>query len=270
MINAADVSVRIATIDDGSAIGDLFSENGINQYGWDRNKWEHHYIEYPEGEAYSLVAEAEGKIVGHYGMVPICIGGISAMLGQHAYVSTEHRGLTVISALMKKTDMICQDKAIRLICGFANADFAFIKKTFFKWKTPFWLDFKKAGSHQGLDLTQSKFSFSYSDAWFEWRFGESRECYVSKYIDSAGLEHKQLLKTRGELSNEELIYLADSERWSQAGMHSKQVGEGFMQPFSVKIYDLELIKEGILNKENWKIDMGDSDTFTYKPWSGEN
>lgn len=256
-----EISIREALDSDIEGIVELFCESGGNHYNWNREKWTHNYRDYPDGTPISLVATINGQIVGHYGMQPIKIGQIPAMLGLHAYVASSQRGLTIISALMKEVDRVCGLRGAQLICGFANPKFSLIKSTIFKWKTPCWLGFQTGFSEEDAEIMKfRKFYFNYSDDWLVWRFGSKKDKYVSIYFDSQKNKHIQLLKfCDGNLRSEN----QNLEVWSTRSMYSTNQPDRFCQPFSIKVFEPELLNEGILNCENWSIDMGDSDTFQY-------
>lgn len=256
-----EIVIREALDSDIEEIVALFCESGTNPYSWNREKWRHYYRDYPDGTPISLIATVDGQVVGHYGLQPIKIGLISAMLGLHAYVASSQRGLTIISALMKEVDRTCIASGAKLICGFANPKFSFIKSTIFKWKAVCWLGFQNGFSKEDAELMRSKkFYFNYSDDWFAWRFGSKRDEYVSVYFDSHKTKHVQLLKFCGGKPN---FQSENLELWSPRSIFSSSQPDRFCQPFSIKLFDPELIKDGIINCENWSIDMGDSDTFQY-------
>jgi hypothetical protein len=265
--NIDSIVVRKACESDGPDITNLFCEDESNPYGWDVSKWNHYYLDYPEGLAIALVAEVNSKIVGHYGMVPVKIGRLPAMLGLHAYVSTYYRGLTVISALMKEVDNICRAEGIALICGFANSSFSLIKKTFFKWDIPIWLGFKSDLAIKDIKRDNQPFYFNYSDNWYEWRFGEIKSEYLSRYENADGIAKKQLLKMRKNKFENGKLHLEGVEAWTPTLVFAKEQNDLFCQPLAVKIFDRRLIDEGVLVTENWFVEMGDSDTFNYTPWS---
>lgn len=258
-----EIVIREALDSDIEEIVALFCESGSNPYSWNRAKWKHYYRDYPDGTPISLVATIDGQIVGHYGLQPIKIGLIPAMLGLHAYVASSQRGLTIISALMKEVDRACIIRGAKLICGFANPKFSLIKSTIFKWKTPCWLGFQNGFSEVDFDLKKSKkFYFNYSANWFNWRFGSKKNKYLSIYFDSINNKHIQLLKY---CSDKPQLNSEDIEAWSPRSTYSTNPSDRFCQPFSIKVFEPELIQEGILDCENWSIDMGDSDTFQYTP-----
>jgi len=259
--------IRDAVDSDIDSIVGLFTEDGSNPYGWCADKWRHYYRNYPEGKPTALVAELNGVVVGHYGMLPIKIGELPAMLGMHAYVFSEYRGLTIISALMKEVDKRCRAQGVAMICGFANSKFSLIKKTFFKWKTLFWLGFKSGLTADDVRCEPAPFFFNYSPKWFAWRFGEVRNTFISRYTDARGNIKKQLLKINRGMEAPTPAELLDSEGWSPALVFLKEQQDQFCQPFSLKIYDTSLLDAGVLRPENWFIEMGDSDTFQYLPWS---
>lgn len=261
------ITINKADISKARLIVALFNEDGDNQYNWCEEKWAHYYVDYPEGNAISLIAELNGEVIGHYGLLPVQIGNWPAMLGLHAYVSKKFRGLTIISELMTKVDAICKENKIALLCGFANPKFALISKTFFKWKIPVWLGVNQDIKVDDLTRNNARFYFKYSDSWNHWRFGKNKNMYISRYRDNDGKEHKQLLKVNSVPVKEECVNLLNTECWSPNMNFEKDDKNYLRQPFSIKIYEQMLIEDGVMNPANWFIEMGDSDTFTYIPWN---
>ena len=191
------------------------------------------------------------------------VSGIDGYLGVHAAVHQDYRGLTVISNLMKKMDEICFKNQVKFVCGFANNDFAKIKQTLFKWKIPFWIAFNDRFSPEDYNLgLNKKYKFNYPDEWFIWRFGENINVYKIQFTEN---EHSRIqllkLKKHENLSDNEI------ENWSCSSLHPSNSNNEFRQPFSIKVYDNSLIREGFLNYQNWFIEMGDSDTFMYNKYS---
>jgi GNAT superfamily N-acetyltransferase len=259
--------VRVTQAKDVEGIVSLFCETGTNPYNWSVEKWTHYYEDYPDGQPISLVAVINDQVVGHYGMLPVRIGQLSAMLGLHAYVARQQRGLTVISALMKEVDRRCQALGVALICGFANPKFSFVKSTIFKWQIPCWLGFQRGLSSVDIEAGRNKkFSFQYTPKWYEWRFGEKRDQYISKYVDGNGIIHRQLLKVSAETA---LIQGEEIEAWTPNSTYQTNQQDQFCQPFSIKVFDQRLISEDVLNHANWSIEMGDSDTFQYTLWKDD-
>ena len=265
MLNLDNLHVRQALECDAEAVVDLLSDNGLNPYWRDKAQWVHFYRDYPEGPPLSIIAELDGKVIGHYGLLPVKFGQWPAMLGLHASVAAPYRGLTVISMLMKDVDRFAIAAGAKAICGFANPQFSLIKKTFFKWKIPFWLGFKSGLTVDDLERGDSSFFFSYSEEWFVWRFGSLHEVYFSRYVTKDGVKKKQLLKSVPVVSLSQDSILLESEGWSKHYRFTKEPQGQFCQPFSVKAYDQELVAAGIYEADNWFIEMGDSDTFRYKP-----
>jgi hypothetical protein len=261
--NQQGIFVRQAEVADAGDVVALFLEDGNNPYGWSVDKWCHYYRDYPEGAATSMVAIANGQVVGHYGLVPVKIAGYQCMLGMHAYVSRKQRGLTVLSALMKVLDEHCLANQIALICGFANKNFAFVKRKLFRWHTPLWLGFKSNLTPVDFEeKAKRKFRFDYTQEWYLWRFGRPKGIYLSRY-KREGVSRKQVLCSRGAPTPEQL---KGAEAWVPSSIYAEEATDKFTQPFSLKIYDKGLEKEGVLIPNNWAIDMADSDTFVYECW----
>jgi hypothetical protein len=263
-MHTSNIKVRPANIDDAQDIVSLFCENGSNPYGWSKDKWHHYYKDYPEGNTISFIATVNNLVVGHYGILSIKVGSEPAMLGLHAYVSSRCRGLAIISALMQQVDKVCMDFDIGLICGFANPNFTLIKERIFKWKTVCWLGFKKSITEHDIEEFRIKpFRFNYSSNWLQWRFGTIEPQYISLYVDVHGWHHKQLLKTT-DLTDTNAI--RESEGWSPNYSFPSSIPDFFSQPFSIKVYNKVLLKQGICDYKNWGLEMGDSDSFIYTPW----
>lgn len=243
----------------------LFTEEGSNPYGWDRDKWLHYYMRYPDGEPVSLVVSESGSIIGHYGLLPVLISGWPVMLGLHAYVSKRYRGLSVISALMEGVDLVCQERGFAAVCGFANPGFSLIKQTLFKWRTVVWLGFDSNLVWDDLHLAiPGELRFDYTDSWYTWRFGEKRDIYLSDYKDNMGVLSIQLLKVRRPLQVIKNNQLQGIQGWSKKLSFADCPSSISSQPFSIKVFDRLFVDSGAYDYRNWKIDMGDSDTFIYK------
>ncbi len=263
MMSINNLLVRPAFQSDARAVVDLLSDNGRSLYWKLETQWDYFYRDYPEGRPLSLIAEIDGKIIGHYGLLPVKLGKWPAMLGLHAYIAKPYRGLTVLSMLMEEVDRHSVAAGAKAICGFANPHFSLIKKTFFKWKVPFWLGFKSFMTEEDLSRQSAPFYFSYSDAWFDWRFGARQDFYISRYVAADCIVRKQLLKIPPSGIYPSQTILSGCEGWSKYFCFNKQQKDQFCQPFSVKAYDQELIDYGIYEAENWFVEMGDSDTFQY-------
>lgn len=261
-----NITVRIADEGDAQAVAALLSDEGKSRYWKGSEQWNHFYRDYPEGRAVSLIAEIDNRIVGHYGLLPVRLGQWPALLGMHAYVAHGFRGLTVISALMQEADRYATASGAKAICGFANPQFSLIKKTFFKWKIPFWLGFKLPIGHEDLLAQETPFYFSYSKEWFVWRFGSNKNAYISRYAATDGMVKKQLLKVFPGSALPSESELSDCEGWSRQFLYSQKQPNVPCQPFSVKAYDQELVSAGIYDPSKWFIEMGDSDTFSYVEW----
>lgn len=255
--------IRRGSEKDAEGIVRLFSEGG-NPHGWNMQKWQHYYQEYPEGETVFFVAESEHGIIGHYGLFPVTIGEYKVYMGAHAYVTESVRGLAVISRLMKSLDEFCIDNGIPFIVGFANQRFTTVKTTLFRWKTPFFASFVTTDDFDPEEFIDRPFSFNYSDNWLKWRFGEVDQPVISKYQNKESATPVfQLLYTQSRVTAAE-HGLSKFECWSPSGYQKGPDKETFSQPFSVKIYEKQWAGPDLLNPENWHIQMGDSDTFIFK------
>ncbi|KFZ31360.1 hypothetical protein IDSA_01135 [Pseudidiomarina salinarum] len=254
-------TVRQASRADAEGVVALFSEDG-NPHNWDIGKWERYYIDYTEGNVVAFIVESESKIIGHYGLFPVRIGKHAVYMGAHAHVSSSHRGLAVISALMSALDKFCIDNNIPFIVGFANPNFTIVKTKLFKWTTPFFASFVRKSELSLSDFVDRPLRFNYSAAWLKWRFGEDTAPVVSKYQKQNDSTVYQLLFTTDDFKAAN-YGLPEVECWSPDG-YLEETGEEFAQPFSIKIYDKRWRGADLMDPDNWYIQMGDSDTFIYK------
>jgi hypothetical protein len=259
------LQIRPADEDDAPAIVRLFTENGSNPYGWTPAKWRHYYREYPEGTPLSLVAEIDDEIIGHYGILPLRIGVLPSALGLHAFVSERFRGLTVLSELMKAVDHECHRLQFAALCGFPNAAFARVCSALFKWRAVAWLGVVSGISARDVDHGDAPYRFRYTDAWYQWRFGAREPSYVSRHVDASGQVRKQLLKL-GPDTEAAAAIPQGCEAWTRSAMFDRPSAGEFRQAFAVRIYDASRAPD-MNDSRAWGIDMGDSDTFVYTPWS---
>jgi len=262
--NLDSLAIRKATHADAASIASLFTENG-NPYNWTADKWFHYYRDYPEGDSVALIAEVGGKVVGHYGLLPVRLGSYPAFLGVHAYVAEGYRGLSIISSLMSGVDGYVHGSGAKIICGFANPQFSLIKKTFFQWKILLWLGFKASLERTDLARESAVFYFSYSNDWFQWRFGQDKDTYFSRYMGKDGASKVQYLKTFPGKSFPSDSDLVHCEGWSPKLYFNKKPDSVFAQPFSIKVCDKSLMKKGVYDPSNWFLEMGDSDSFQFNP-----
>jgi hypothetical protein len=255
--------IRRGNENDAEEILRLFSEGG-NPHGWTVQKWQHYYVDYPEGDTKFFVAESEEGLVGHYGLFPVTIGGMKVFMGAHAYVTESVRGLAVISRLMKSLDEFCIENNVPFIVGFANQKFTIVKTKLFKWKTLFFADFVKTNYHDPSDFRDRPFSFKYSSNWLQWRFGIKKAPVISAYQSKGSVTPVyQLLHAESGVSAS-VRGIPEFECWSPVGYQKEAKKDIFSQPFSIKIYDKQWAGPDLLKPENWYIQMGDSDTFVFK------
>lgn len=256
--------VRLGTQKDAQGIVELFSEGG-NPHNWTFDKWSHYYQDYPEGEAITFVAESEDRIIGHYGLFPVVIGGYNVYMGAHAYISESVRGLAVISSMMKALDYFCIEKNVPFIVGFANPRFTIVKTKLFKWKAPLYANFVKCKQFDPEVYLNRPLSFSYSERWIDWRFGEGVKApVVSCYQRNTGDKPSFQLLHSTKKVEVDALGLPELECWSPDEYATNSTEERFSQPFSVKIYDKNWNGPSLEDPANWFIQMGDSDTFVFK------
>ena len=90
------------------------------------------------GESIAFVAEFEGKIIGHYAVVPrdLYLNGslIRAALGIHAFVDPDYRRVVTIFRITQKVYEYAAKLGIQVIYGFPNVNFRNIQIKIEGWK----------------------------------------------------------------------------------------------------------------------------------------
>ena len=251
---------RIATDKDIDQLVELFSSDG-NPHNWSHKKFHHYYSEYPEGIPISVVADDSGKIVGHFGIFPGQVGSFTVMTSHAAYVNVKYRNTKVIAGILKKIDQICIDLKKDFIWAPANLRFTPVLAAYFNWKTIGYVSFVNVKQYE-IEKYTNRYQFSYSDKWYQWKFGEKRDIYLQDYKKDNTTYH-QLLKT----ANTNTVIARDHglphlNCWVPTE-YSKEKSNGWIQPISIKIINSDIPKD-VLDINNWFLEMGDSDAFEWR------
>lgn len=111
------------------------------------------------GESISVVAEYQGKIVGHYAVVPRVISfkgqEIKSALSIHAFVDPEYRSKVFIFEITSFLYKIACARGIQLIYGFPNANYRKMQLKIERWN--------EVAIFRSYELSSSKVSLSVSD-----------------------------------------------------------------------------------------------------------
>lgn len=127
-------TLRFMNDDDGPGINRLF----LSVFGVSRtiDQWRWKYFDNPHGKALVLVAEADGNIVGHYGLIPRCIkyhgeeciafqevdvmiqheyarGGLFRKMGVAVYSEAQHRGAVFTFGFPNQTSLPVGSRLLR-------------------------------------------------------------------------------------------------------------------------------------------------------------
>ena len=236
-----------------------------NPFNWSLRKWQYYYEDYPD-KAYSVIAESDGRILGHFGFHSVQFGEFNAMLPNAAIIHPSTRNLTILSKILELVDYVCQKEKVDFIWAPANPGFTAVLNKFFKWIKIGYVQFVDVES---LDLRdfEDRRRFHYSEDWYQWKFGGKKDTYIQDF-EFNDIVHHQLLKSEGKkklISAKELGY-DKLNCWAPSG-YSKEQPEGWAQPISVKALNPNL-PESILDINNWFLEMGDSDAFEWmaKPY----
>lgn len=129
-----NIKVRLYKRGDADGINAMLTKS--LPYLRDRAFWV--WINRIVGESISVVAEFQGKIVGHYAVVQrvISLNGkeVKAAIGIHAFIDPEYRRRVFIYEISKVLYKIAQDKGIQLIYGFPNINYRSIQLKIEGWK----------------------------------------------------------------------------------------------------------------------------------------
>lgn len=114
---------RLLTPEDGQAIMELddIIRPGV-KHDLDHWKWE--YFENPVGKIFSFVAQDDGKIVGHHGVLPtwMNVGGKKIMGAQACDDETHpaYRKQGIFSSLVRQSGAYAASEGVSLLYGFPN------------------------------------------------------------------------------------------------------------------------------------------------------
>ncbi|NLT94824.1 MAG: GNAT family N-acetyltransferase [Clostridia bacterium] len=250
------IKYKFTTKEDIEGIVKLFSTNG-NPYNWNVSKWRYYYECYPEGRSISIIALDDDKVIGHYGLLPVKVNELNAMLGLHAFVHPDYRGLVVIKKLLNLATEVSKEKNIDFIIGFSNEGFTKVLTAIFSWHLLGYLVFENVKEYCIDDL--NKYSCQYSEDWYKWKFGSLQDVYIKNYVKDGEMYH-QVLKVPGKREIKASDFGLDFLNiWKPA----KNTNSLWKQPVTIKM--INECPNDLLDICNWSIDMGDSDTFEYNP-----
>lgn len=278
------------------------------------------------GKSIAFVAEYEGKIVGHYAIVPrdMFVNGlqVKAALSIHAFVDPDYRNKLFIFQITQKLYHYAKQQGIQLIYGFPNANYRTIQLKIEKWKQvdlfkSFEYDLKdsqiiKAEDVDSVLIQDVDFTSLYdisqieentsvisllSDAryWMERYMLHPQKLYniyalkkkdsilgyfVTKIYENNEVKYYHLIDYKltheahysdlldayeklGRMKNIDVLSV-----WQGDEVFKKAIEErGFLQKgfetfLGIKVLDDSIIEvEEILNINNWRLVMGDSDAF---------
>ena len=278
------------------------------------------------GSSIAFVAEYEGKIIGHYAIVPRDMyyngSSIKAALSVHAFVDPDYKNKVFIFQITQKLYQYAKKQGIQLIYGFPNANYRNIQLKLEKWKQvdlfksyEYDLRENEATQNVGVDssliqnidfttlyelsqiLDKSSVISLLSDAryWMErymlhpqklydiyaLRKDNNTKCYfVTKIYESSGVKYYHMIdyKMNSEDNYSDLLNAYEKlgrnkdmdvlSVWQGDDAFKESILEkgfkqkGFETFLGIKILDDSLIGvEDILNINNWRLVMGDSDAF---------
>lgn len=278
------------------------------------------------GESISFVAEYEGKIIGHYAIVPrdMYYKGaiIKAALGVHAFVDPDYRNKVVIFKITKKVYEFAKQQGFQLIYGFPNVNFRLIQLKIENWKQvdlfksfEFSLRENDSIKTEGLDCALVKdvdYTTLYeisqienseavvtllSDAryWLERYILHPQKLYdlyalikneriigyfVTKVYENSGLKYFHLIdyrlkskdcctdllnvyETLGREKDMDVLSVWQGDNAFKESIKERGFKQiGFETFLGIKVLDDSIIGvDDILNINNWRLVMGDSDAF---------
>lgn len=279
-----------------------------------------------QGESIAFVAEYNGKIIGHYALVPrdMFIDGkkVKAALAIHAFVDPDYRKKVFIFQITQKAYEYAEKEGYQLVYGFQNANYRMIAEKLEKWKRvdlfksfEYDLRDKKTDTIEGIDSSliedidfialyeisqiddKGSFVSLSSDAryWMERYMLHPQHLYdiyalrkdgriigyfVTKIYENSKVKYYHLIdyKLTSEAYYSDLLNAYEKlgrekhmdvlSVWQGDDAFKKAIEEigyqqkGFETFLGIKILDDSLIGvEDILNINNWRLVMGDSDAF---------
>ncbi len=121
-MNANEVTYRELTPSDGDRINDLFARS----YGRVRtpDQWRWEFTRAPGGSPVLWAAEAGGRLIGHYALIPLEMSSFGQPLkgakAESAMVDPEYRGRGICSRLVELTLRDARQRGISVVWGFPN------------------------------------------------------------------------------------------------------------------------------------------------------
>ncbi len=249
--------IRVARPDEAGAIVALLGAHWTAQ-SWSLAKYRHYYVDYPEGEAISMVALDDGAIVAHVGLLPIRISGTPAYLVLQVLVSQHYRRGGTLVEMLRASEDEARRRGAQLLCGFGNIRFSKVAARFAHWTIAGFLRFAEVEALAVADY-RDRLAFEYGPAWYRWKLGSEAPVEIRPYTKD-GRTYHQLLKTRGvaHVSAAEqgvpALHLFHPDRTSPVETTD------WSQPFVVRPL-VEGLDPRFLDLRQWYVEMGDSDTF---------
>lgn len=128
------VAIRLYRKGDASGINEMFTK--YTPYLRDDAYWV--WINRIVGESVSVIAELDGRIIGHYAVVPrdLLVNNkiFKAALGIHAFVDPDFRNEVSIFEISSYLYNIARDRGIQIIYGFPNINYRQIQIRIERWK----------------------------------------------------------------------------------------------------------------------------------------
>jgi len=121
-VNASEVTYRALTPSDGDRINDLFARS----YGRVRTpeQWRWEFARAPGGSPVLWAAEAGGRLIGHYALIPLEMSFFGQSLkgakAESAMVDPDYRGQGICSRLVELTLQDARQRGISVVWGFPN------------------------------------------------------------------------------------------------------------------------------------------------------
>lgn len=129
------VQYRSLRVGEGSAVVSFLRECG---YDPNERSWSWINRESPHGPALVELAWAQGRVVGHYGVLPRAVQMedkvVHAGLAIHAAVHPQFRGLVILQELLGRMIERCRLEQIQFIYGFPRRDVWLLYSRLFDWK----------------------------------------------------------------------------------------------------------------------------------------
>jgi len=247
---------RQATPEDAENIVQLSQFVSGEKNRWTVEYWKKYYYSYPTGTPFILVAETDdGKLVGHYSLLPVELSFGLGMMQSHVFAHPEYRGVNILAEFMNRGLEHAKSCSATVMLAFTQPRFAKVLRRLYGWKVAGHLNFH---DYSQVNTAQyaNYFRFVPDDAWYLWRFGDIQNNYIFPH-SHYGKDNQQLWKNKqGNYIEASALGFDVINCWRPEQSNPTTPSDWGI---SFVIKPISNISEKLLDIRNWYIEIGDSD-----------